>query len=100
MFHFNSILLEKDVARRVIRGLEDLPFEERLRQLGLFSLEKRELREDLITKHWYIKAVCQDSGDSLLTRNYMEKTRGNEYKLLLGRFQLESGINFFYNEDN
>ncbi|GAB0187282.1 hypothetical protein GRJ2_001193500 [Grus japonensis] len=82
-------------ATKMMKGLGSLPYEERLRELSLFSLEKRRLRGDLITMFQYLKSGYKEDGDSLLTRRHMEKTRGNGYKLLLGRFQLDTRRKFF-----
>jgi len=66
--------------------LGSLVYEERLRELGLLTLEKRRLRRDLITMFKYLEGGCKEDGDSCFTRSHMEKTRCNGYKLLLGRF--------------
>ena len=87
-------------ATKMNKGLGSLPYEERLRKLGLFSLEKRRLRVDLITMFQYLKNDYKEDGDSLLTRSHTEKTRSNGYKLILGRFRLDTRENFSQGEQS
>jgi len=98
----------------MVRGLEHLPYEERQREMGLFSLEKRRLWGDLIAALQYLKRASKkdhritesfgsegtprgclvQDGDKFFSRACYAMMRGNGFKLKEGRSRLDIRKNF------
>ena len=77
-----------------MRVLDHLPYEGRLRDTVLFSLEKRRLRGDLINAYKYLKGWIQVDGASLFSTVTSNRTGVNMHKLEYKKFYTNIRKNF------
>ncbi|KFQ61536.1 hypothetical protein N334_13814, partial [Pelecanus crispus] len=82
-------------ATKMIRGLEPLSYEDRLRELGLFSLKKRSLWGDLIVAFQYLKWAYRKDGNNLFSKACCDRTKSNGFKLKKNRFRGDIRKKFF-----
>ena len=66
-----------------------LSYEDRLKELGLFSLEKRGVQGDLIGAFQYLEGSYRKEGERLFCRICGDRMRGNGFKLKGVRFWLD-----------
>ena len=76
--------------------MEHLPYKDRLRELGLFSLDKRRIRGDLLLACQYLKGGYKKEGNRLFSRVCCDSTSGSGFKLKERRFRLVVRKKFFY----
>ena len=62
-------------------------FQDRLKELGLFSLEKRRLQGDLIVNCQCLKGSYRKEGDRLFSRVCCNRTKRNGFKIKKDRFR-------------
>jgi len=63
--------------------------------MGLFSLQKRRVQEDLIVAFQCLKGSYNKDWDKPFSRACCDRTRGNGFKLKGGRFRLDIKKKFF-----
>ena len=84
-------------ATKMIPSLRAQPYEERLKRLNLFSLEKRRLRGDLIQVYKYLNKFSNVDHSKLFELQSNPRTRNNGQPIQSRRCNTDIGRSFFSN---
>ncbi|TRZ23724.1 hypothetical protein HGM15179_003375, partial [Zosterops borbonicus] len=90
--HKKDVEVLEQVQEGVLKlttGLEHISYEDRLREMGQFSLEKRRVRGYLITVFQYLKGPCKRAKEGVFTTACGDRTREDGFKLKEVGFSLD-----------
>ena len=93
----NSLESVQRRMTKMIPGLRNLPYQDRLKKLDLHSLERRRVRGDMIEVFKWVKGINKGDIDKVLIISEQDRTRSNGFKLDKFRFRREIGRNWFTN---
>lgn len=97
MYEKDCWLLERVQKRatKMINGFGSLSYEERLKQLDMFSLRYRRLRGDLIEVFKFVQDPEERYLSDLFTFNRNDTVRGHQYKIILNHSRTRLRQSFF-----
>ncbi|KAJ7404801.1 hypothetical protein WISP_143576 [Willisornis vidua] len=75
--------------------MKNTSYEERLRELVLFNLEKRKHQGDFLGNFQYVKVAYKKAGEGLFREACSDRRRGNGSKLKGDTFRLDIRKTFF-----
>jgi len=98
-FRYDINLLERVQRRatKLVPGLRDLDYETRLRELGMYSLERRRIRGDLIEVFKIMNGMVDIDVGVLFTLDINSRTRGHSRKIKKNACNLDVRKFFFGN---
>lgn len=73
-------------ATEMVRVLEHRLYKERLRELGLFTLEKRRLKGDLVTAFRYLREAYREDSAKLFTEVPGGRMRDSDHQCKQRKF--------------
>ena len=85
---------------RSIPGRARLSYEERLKETGLYTLERRRLRGDMVEMFKIMKGKDKISEDELFNRVHSDRTRGHSLRVKKRRVKTVARLRLFHSESS